>query len=153
MSMTAHDTLSFFTPDEFLCFEYRLPSKTYNLAHVLLNRSEADHVFIPIRCLQYLVIVEQNAFWFIDSLAYAVRDNEGGRLVRISWHPVIAPSERKALDQHMDCRVNFYGDDMKEIQTRLNGEFYKGMLQIDQRYRDTLQTTSPPNILSLTPVA
>lgn len=147
--MTAHDTQSFFTPDEFFCQETKVLSRTYNLAHVLLNRSQSSHLFIPIRSLQYLAIVEKNTFWFVDSLAYAVRDNEGGRLIRVSWHPLISGNEREGLTQNMDCRVIFYGEDMSEIQKRLNSEFYQSMLQIDQRHRDSLNTDCKVSILPL----
>jgi hypothetical protein len=147
--MSAHDTQSFFIPDEFFCQQTRLLSQTYNLAHVLLNRSRSDHLFLPIRSLQYLAIIEKNAFWFVDSLAYAVRGNEGGRLIRVSWHPLKNANEREGLTQHMDCRVIFYGEDMSEIQNRLNTEFYQSMLQIDQRHRETLNTDCKVSILPL----
>ncbi|MDT8283666.1 MAG: hypothetical protein RQ982_12775 [Gammaproteobacteria bacterium] len=147
--MSAHDTQSFFTPDEFFCQQTRLLSQTYNLAHVLLNRSRSDHLFIPIRSLQYLAIIEKNAFWFVDSLAYAVRGDEGGRLIRVSWHPLINANQRDGLTQHMDCRVMFYGEDMSEVQNRLNTQFYQSMLQIDQRHRKTLDTGCKVSILPL----
>lgn len=147
--MTAHDTQSFFTPDVFSRQKSKLLAATYNLAHVLLNRSQSDHLFIPIRSLQYLAVIEKNAFWFVDSLAYAVRGDEGGRLIRVSWHPLIAASEREGLTQHMDCDVIFYGEDMKDIQTRLNSEFYQAMVQIDQRHRDSLPDNGKVNILPL----
>ena len=149
--MTVHDTQSFFTPDEFFCQQTRLLSQTYNLAHVLLKRSQSDHLFVPIRSLQYLAVIEKNAFWFVDSLAYAVRGDEGGRLIRISWHPLIHSNEREGLNQDMDCRVIFYGEDMSEIQNRLNSEFYQSMLQIDQRHRDSLPTDGKVSILPLRP--
>ena len=152
-NMTAHDTQSFFTPDEFSHENTRLVSQTYNLAHVLLNRSKSDHLFIPIRSLQYLAIIEKAAFWFVDSLAYAVRGEEGGRLIRISWHPLISANQREGLTQHMDCRVVFYGEDMREVQNRLNSEFYQAMLQIDQRHRDSLATDCKVSILSLKPTS
>jgi len=148
--MTAHETQSFFTPDEFSCQQSKILSKAYNLAHVLLHRSESDHLFIPVRSLQYLAIIEKNAFWFVDSLAYAVRGDEGGRLIRISWHPIIdANHHREGLNQNIDCRVIFYGKDMADIQTRLNNEFYQSMKLIDQRYRDSLNINYNLSILPL----
>jgi len=147
--MTAHDTQSFFTPDEFLYQQTRLASQAYNLAHTLLKRSQSSHLFIPIRSLQYLAIIEMDTFWFVDSLAYATRGDEGGRLIRISWSPIVAANQREALTQHMDCRTIFYGGDMQEIQNRLNGEFYQAMLQIDQRHRDTMNTSCNVSILPL----
>jgi len=151
--MTAHDTQTFFTPDEFFCQKTKLLSQVYNLAHVLLNRSQSDHLFIPVRSLQYLAIIEKNSFWFVDSLAYAVRGDEGGRLIRVSWHPLINANQRDGLTQHMDCQVIFYGEDMSEIQNRLNSEFYQAMQEIDQRHRDSLITDSKVNILPLRPAS
>ena len=147
--MTAHDTQSFFTPDEFSCQQTRLLSKTYNLAHILLKRSQSAHLFIPIRSLQYLAIIENNAFWFVDSLAYATRGNDGGRLIRISWHPLINPSQRESLVENMDCRVIFYGNDMQDIQNRLNVEFYQAMQLVDKRHRESLDTDCNITILPL----
>lgn len=147
--MTAHDTQSFFTPDAFFCQKTRLLSQTYNLAHVLLKRSRSSHLFVPVRSLQYLAIIEKDAFWFVDSQAYAVRGDEGGRLIRISWHPLLHASQREGLTQNMDCRVIFYGEDMSEIQNRLNSEFYQAMLLMDQRHRETLDTDCNVSILPL----
>lgn len=147
--MTAHDTQSFFTPDEFFCIPGQLLSRTYNLAHVLLNRSHSNHLFIPIRSMQYLAIIEKEVFWFVDSLAYAVRGDEGGRLITVSWHPLLAAKDRTSLEQNMKCRILFYGKDHSDIQLRLNGEFYQAMLQLDQRYRDAHIPSSGARILPL----
>ncbi len=117
--MTAHDTQSFFTPEPFFCVKSTILARSYNLAQVLLKRSQSDHVFIPIRSLQYLAIIEMNAIWFVDSLAYATRGEEGGRLVTISWHPVITDGQRDGLIQPLENRVIFYQQDRKEIQSRL----------------------------------
>lgn len=148
-SMAAHDTQSFYTPDAFLCQQDRLLSETYNLAHVLLNRSHTDYLFIPIRSLQYLAVIEKEIFWFVDSQAYAVKGDEGGRLITISWSPVLIANEREGLNQHMGCHVIFYGKDMSEVQNRLRGEFYQAMKLIDQRYRDSHIPSSGAKILPL----
>ncbi len=135
--MTAHDTLSFFTPDAFFCQRDSILSKTYNLAQVLLNRSRTGHVFVPIRSMQYLAVIEKDAFWFVDSMAYAVRNHQGGRLVRLSWHPLLGPGQRDDLSKPMDCHVIFYGKDTLNILQRLRGELFQSMQLLDQRYRDS----------------
>ncbi|MDH5516659.1 MAG: hypothetical protein OEY36_02415 [Gammaproteobacteria bacterium] len=147
--MSAHDTQSFFTPNEYSRQSSRMLATTYNLAHVLLNRSQSSHVFVPIRSLQYLAIIEKQAFWFVDSLAYAVRGDEGGRLIRVSWHPTVVASERQALTQHMDYDIVFYGEDMSAVHNRLNNEFYQSMLQLDQRHRESLPSSQNISILPL----
>jgi len=147
--MVAHDTQSFFKPDEFFCQQEQLLSQTYNLAHVLLNRSQAEHLFVPIRTMQYLAIIERDIFWFVDSLAYAVRENEGGRLITVSWHPLTGEDGRSGLTQHMGCRVVYYGKDMSEVQNRLRGEFFQAMQSMDQRYRDEHIPSEGARILPL----
>lgn len=149
--MAAHDSQTFFTPDKFFCMQSRLSSKTYNLAYTLLHRSQQSHIFIAIRSLQYLAIIEKNAFWFVDSLAYAVKGNEGGRLIRVSWHPILPSSQRTSLNENMDCRVYFYAEDMMPIQNRLNHELYQSMMLLDQKYRDALDHQTEINILPLNP--
>lgn len=147
--MTTHDSQTFFKPEEFSCQHAQLPSTTYNLANVLLNRSEAKHLFIPIRSMQYLAIIEPATFWFVDSLAYAVRNNEGGRLIAISWHPLLTARDRDNLNQHMVSRVIFYGEDRSDIQNRLQGEFILALQLIDQRYREKYIPKNGARILSL----
>lgn len=134
--MAANDTQSFFKPAEFSCQKKQLPAITYNLAHVLLNRSKSTHLFVPIRSMQYLLIIEADAFWFVDSLAYAVRNNEGGRLIAVSWHPVLSVQDRTDLNRHMPCHVIFYGEDRAGIQIRLQGELFSALQLLDQRYRE-----------------
>lgn len=149
--MTAHDTQSFFTPEPFFCVKSTMLARSYNLAQVLLKRSQSDHVFIPIRNLQYLVIIETDAFWFVDSMAYATRGDVGGRLVTISWHPKITAGDREDLSQPVDNRVFFYQQDMRNIQTRLCGELFQAMQQVDQRYRDQHIPAGGARILPLKP--
>ncbi len=138
-------------PDEFSTQQTRIHANTYNLAHVLFNRSESDHLIIPIRTLQYLAIIESDAFWFVDSMAYATRGDKGGRLIRISWHPLLHANEREGLTQHMDSRTVFYGGDMQEVQKRLCMEFYQAMKRLDQRQRETIKPADNVSILSLNP--
>lgn len=133
--MTEHDTQTFFTPPEYSTQLSTINSAAYNLAHILLHRTESDYIFVPIRSMQYLAVIDGNDFWFIDSLAYAVRDNEGGRMITVSWHTETS-NERVSLEQNVSLRVIFYAGDMQPIQRRLTGEFYQAMQQMDQRYRD-----------------
>jgi len=112
-----------------------MSSATYNLAHILLNRTTSDHVLVPIRSMQYLAVIDGNDFWFVDSLAYAVNEKEGGRMITVSWHTEKA-IDRHSLGQNIPLKVIFYERDMKDIQLRLSSEFFQAMQQMDQRFRD-----------------
>jgi len=133
--MSHHETHSFFIPPAFSTQLSAINSAAYNLAHILLNRTESDYVLVPVRSMQYLAVIDGNDFWFVDSQAYAVNQNEGGRMITVSWHTDSA-SERTSLGQNIPLKVIFYARDMQQIQTRLTGEFYQAMQQMDQRYRD-----------------
>ena len=67
-----------------------LPAATYNLAATLLARSASDCVFVPIRSMQYLAILEQDEYVFVD----------GGRRnwIDIAWRR-FHPQARTALNE------------------------------------------------------
>ena len=145
-----HERHSFFTPPCYATEQGVILAPVYNLAQTLLKRSGEEHLFVPIRSMQVLAIIEPKMFWFIDSLAYAVQDGEGGRLVTVSWKPLQPPSERESLEQPMPCEISFYGKEQREVQLRLNTEFMQAMKQLDQRYRDHLPSSQRPKILPFT---
>jgi hypothetical protein len=145
--MAPHETQSFFTPEVHGHYREPILASSYNLAHTLLKRSGADHLFVPIRSMQYLAIIEPTLFWFVDSMAYAVEDGEGGRIITLCWKPEIPPSARDNLEQPVPATVTHYGADQSAAQTRLRGEFLQAMQLLDQRYRDRLPRTTRPRIL------
>lgn len=147
--MQSQSQQTFFLPNQHSCYKTTMRSETYNLAHTLLNRSQSEHVFVPIRNLQYLAIVEKNDIYFVDSQAYAVNDNEGGRMITISWHTSPA-QQRESLEQHLPMEVIFYDQDMKDIQSRMCQEFYQAMQLMDQRYRDESIPGEGARIITLT---
>ncbi len=144
--MSFDETHSFFTPPIHSSHQEHIVAGVYNLAQVLLKRSDSEFLFVPVRTMQYLAIVEANAFWFVDSLAYAVQDGEGGRVITVSWH-LGSTTERTSLDERMDCEVVYYGEDRSEIQTRLRGEFHQAMQLMDQRFRERVQSEGEVRIL------
>jgi hypothetical protein len=147
--MPPHTPQTFILPDQFAQKTSTIRADAYNLAHTLLKRTDSHYVFVPIRSMLYLAIIEAHDIWFVDSQAYAVKDNEGGRLITVSWHddPAIA---RSALNENMALRVVYYQQDRSDIQGRLNQEFYQAMLLMDQRYRDQQIPGEGARILNLT---
>lgn len=139
---------TFFLPRIFKQYPSTIRSDCFNLAHTLLNRAKSPHVFVPIRSMQYLAVIDGNEVWFIDSLAYAVEHNEGGRLITISWR-ISNHTERQSLDQNIPMDIIFYARDQQEIQLRLTGEFYQAMSQMDQRYRDEQIPSEGARIIKL----
>lgn len=77
--MTTIVTETFFLPDEVDRRDWSVTADIYNLCHSLLSRSTTEHLFVPIRSMQFLAVMDRNEIIFVDSQSYAVSDNEGGR--------------------------------------------------------------------------
>ena len=78
-------TETFFLPEAIGRQAWTLPADIYNLSRTLLGRSDFNCAFVPIRSMQYLAIITRDEIVFVDSQAYAYRDNEGGRLIMLVW--------------------------------------------------------------------
>ncbi len=94
-----------------------LPWQTYNLAYTLLKKSGAS-LFVPIRCMQYLAVLDAEEFIFVDSIA--------GRTVSIAWQK-FRPGERTSLAEPVPYTAVFYQLDAEETMKRLQAEFLKAL--------------------------
>jgi len=91
-----------------------LPASTYNLAITLLARCKDPYLFVPIRSMQYLAILDLDEFVFIDG--------ERKCWIDIAWHH-FQPQARTALDQPVAYDAIYYREDQAAIMTRLQREF------------------------------
>lgn len=94
-----------------------LPAPVYNLAHTLLARG-GDAVFVPIRSMQVLAIIDRDEIVFVDS--------RRKHLVETAWQH-FKPGNRNALDEPVSYEVVHYGRDSVAAMTRLQGEFAAAM--------------------------
>jgi hypothetical protein len=92
----------------------QLPASTYNLAITLLARCPTRHLFVPIRSLQYLAIIDSEEFVFIDG--------ERKCWIDIAWQN-FKPQVRDALDQPVVYQAVYYRENMSSIMARLQNEF------------------------------
>lgn len=141
-------TETFFLPDEVSRSDWSLSAGVYNLSHTLLSRSEHECVFVPIRNMQYLAVISRDEIVFVDSQAYAYRDNEGGRLIMLAWKFTDVHA-RSSLNEPVPCQVVEYHPDLESIRLRLVGEFRAAMELLDQRFRDSTLPVGGARILSL----
>jgi hypothetical protein len=104
--------------DEEISRESRqLPASTYNLAITLLARSGGSHLFVPIRSMQYMAIIDAEEFVFIDG--------ERKCWIDIAWQD-FKRHEREALDQPVAYQAVFYrahSAGAADIMARLQSEF------------------------------
>lgn len=94
--------------------ERRMPAAAYNLAITLLARSDNQCLFVPIRSMQYLAILDAEEFVFLDSLNKS--------WVEIAWQN-FHPQERGALDDPVPYQAVHYNDEAAETMKRLQHEF------------------------------
>ncbi|NTV96454.1 MAG: hypothetical protein HGA75_13735 [Thiobacillus sp.] len=105
--------------------ERQLPAATYNLAHILLERSPGA-LFVPIRPMQFLAIADAEEIVFVDHLEKS--------WVAVAWRD-FRPQARSSLDAPVPYEAVYYRDDGAEIMRRLQGEFPKALAALADKER------------------
>jgi len=142
---------TFFRPAQHAREDSALPAALYNDLQLLLKRSGRESLFVPIRSMQYLAVIEANEIIFVDSQGgYAHRDGTGGRLIRIAWQPAPA-ARRQSLVAPVACTIVYYFQNLKETQWRLMSELPPVLRHILNRQREQEVQAGAPRILSLEP--
>ncbi len=112
-----------------------LPATTYNLAHRLRLHAGAC-LFVPIRSMQYMAVLDAEEFIFVDSQHRA--------WVELAWQN-FHPQVRGALDDAVPFEVVHYLPRAEETMQRLPGELLKALRLIDRR----LKPGAPADVLDL----
>ncbi len=100
-----------------------LPAVTYNLAHTLLTRA-GKCLFVPIRSLQYMAVLDAEEFIFVDS--------QNKAWVELAWQR-FRPQARSALDEPVPIEIVHYLPQAAETMKRLPGEFHKALQLLADR--------------------
>ena len=124
----------FFRPDEIACERLNIPAALYNQCRLMLSRCQYEHIFVPVRSMQFQAVIDPDEVIFVDNLAYAVRDGEGGKLIRLAWK-FRHDTERESLTEPAPIDLIYYDDDARELHTRLIGEFKKALDLLEERAR------------------
>lgn len=141
-------TETFFLPREVARTNWSTPADIYNLYRTLLIRNSNQPVFVPIRNMQFMAILDQHEIVFVDSQSYAVSGDTGGRMILLAWQ-YNQLQDRDSLDKPVPCEVISYELDNSEIQIRLVLEFRQAMKLINERYRNGLPVGNGFNIVRL----
>lgn len=100
-----------------------LPAATYNLAHTLLARA-GKCLFVPIRSLQYMAVLDAEEFIFVDS--------QNKAWVELAWQH-FRPQARSALDESVPFEVVHYGPQAVATMKRLRREFHQALHTLAER--------------------
>lgn len=103
-----------------------LPAATYNLACSLRARSPSGVLFVPIRSMQVLAILDPEEFVFLDS--------QYRNWVEIAWQG-FRPGRRQALDEPVPFEVVYYQAGGRQTMQRLQGEFHAALQILAARDR------------------
>lgn len=115
---------SFYREDPIEVRPAQLPASIYNAAHRLLSQQPGDCVFVPIRSMQYLAVVDAEEIIFVD--------REARHLVELAWRS-FRPQARSGLLEPVAYEIHLYLDKARESAARLQGEFAKALEQLLER--------------------
>lgn len=103
-----------------------LPAATYNLAHLLLAHSGKPCVFVPIRVMQYLAVIDLEEIVFVD--------RELPTQVQLAWQ-AFRRQDRQSLDERIQFQAAFYTQASLALLPRLMSEFPKAMQALEGKQR------------------
>ena len=126
---------TFFRPDQMACERLTIPAVLYNLCRLALSRCGNEQVFVPIRSMQIMAVIDTDEVIFIDSQAYAVQDGEGGKLICLAWK-FRHETGRSDLTEPAPVELCYYSDDARELHGRLVGEFGQALDLLVERMRE-----------------
>ena len=115
---------TFYRPSELSREPRTLPAETYNLVRVLLKRAATGCLFVPLRSMQFLAVLDAEEIIFVD--------REGRRMIELAWQH-FAPQARRALDEPVAYEAVYYSPAGAEVMRRAQGEFHKALREAEQK--------------------
>ena len=100
------------------------PAEHYNKIRLLFSRVCSEALFVPIRSMQYLAIVDREEIVFIDG--------QGPRRIELAWRD-FQTGEREDLREPVAYSCIYYDDNGRENMNRLQSEFFKALELMQDR--------------------
>ena len=104
-----------------------LPAETYNVMKLLLDYSDGSCVFVPIRSMQYMAVIDQEEVIFVDAIS-------ARRSIEFAWQQ-FKPQERSSLTEPVSYRFTYYEPKAIETIKRAQGEFNQCVHQMMLRHK------------------
>lgn len=117
-------TESFERGPELLRNASALPAASYNLSRILLAHSQTSCVFVPMRGMQYMAVVDAEEIIFVDS--------QYKRWVEVAWRNFQSQA-RTALDAAVAYQAVFYTPEGADTQRRIQAEFHAALSLLASR--------------------
>lgn len=114
----------FYRGDELERSPSALPAQIYNLGFLLIQRSKSGSVFVPIRPMQYLAVLDNEEYIFID--------REHPHDVELAWRD-FKPNTRTSLTDPVPFKVVYYLEQGHQTMQRLHSEFALALKQFAEK--------------------
>ena len=99
----------------------------FNRCRLLVTRSESGPVFVPIRSMQYLAVLDREEVIFVDLQGgYAIHEGQGGRLITFAWQ-FPRDQTRDSLSAPVKLELVCYRKDARESHRRIMSEFPRAL--------------------------
>ena len=115
----------FYRPQELARLPHRLPGVAYNLMRRLLRCATSGCIFVPIRSMQYLAVVDRDEVIFVDGA--------GDRSIELAWQN-FQPQARDALTDPVAYEAVYYASGAERTMARLQGEFPRALTGLELRH-------------------
>ena len=116
--------LNFTRGDELEREQRKVPAELYNKICLLFSRASGDNLFVPIRSMQYLAVVDKEEIVFVDG--------QGPRAIEISWQNFLS-CDRDNLQEPVSFTCVYYDEKGREMMGRLQSEFLKALQIMEER--------------------
>jgi len=142
-------TETFFRPTEITREWVTLPAPLYNRCRLLLTRCPTQCLFVPIRSMQYLAVIDPEEIIFVDNQGYAHRDGQGGRLIVLAWKTGLTAS-RDSLTEPVPVEIIYYEPNGHDTQRRLMSEFPPALALYEERQKGGVAQCLSSTVLPFT---
>lgn len=101
-----------------------LPAEYYRKIHLLFARAPQDSLFVPIRSMQYLAVIDSNEVVFVDG--------QGPRVIEVAWCGFHHQDPDDLLSS-VDYTCIYYLEKGRLAMQRLQAEFLEALSLLEAR--------------------
>lgn len=123
---------TFFRPHELTREQASIPAVLFNRCRLILRHCQYENVSVPIRSMHFVAVLEENEIVFVDSLNYAVRNGEGGRMILLAWK-YARTKRRDSLTAPVSIELIQYAEHARKFHNRLMAELPKALTLFEKR--------------------
>lgn len=120
------DRESFYRGDPVSSTQRTLPAEIYNAMRLLFESCGEEAMFVPVRSMQYLAVIDREEVIFVD--------RHRARQIEFAWQN-FRPQLRQGLGDAVPYTLVCYEESAAETMKRALWEFYGALRQLAERRR------------------